>query len=51
LAHVFRIFLIFFILWISVVGAVWIGAGYDSTLSRIALFFSKAAFVTGPMPF
>lgn len=46
LVHVFRIFLIFFILWIAVVGAVWILAGYDSTLSRIALFFSKAAFVT-----
>jgi len=46
LAHVFRIFLIFFGLWIAVVGAVWIWAGYDSTLSRIALFFSKAAFVT-----
>jgi len=46
LAHVFRIFLIFFGLWIVVVGAVWIWAGYDSTLSRIALFFTKAAFVT-----
>ncbi len=45
-AHVFRIFLVFFGLWIVVVGAVWIWAGYDSTLSRIALFFSKAAFVT-----
>lgn len=46
MAYVFRIFLIFFGLWIAVVGAVWIGAGYDSTLSRIALFFTKAAFVT-----
>jgi chromate transporter len=33
-------------LWIVVVGALWLLFGYHSTLSKIAFFFSKAAFVT-----
>ena len=44
--HFFLILLIFSGLWIAVVGSVWIWAGYNSTLSQIAMFFSKAAFVT-----
>jgi len=46
LSHVFKIFSICIGLWILVVGIIWIGFGYTSTLSQIALFFSKAAFVT-----
>ncbi len=46
LAHFFRILLVFSGLWIAVVGSVWIWVGYSSTLSQIALFFTKAAFVT-----
>ena len=44
--HFFLSLLIFSGLWIAVVGSVWIWAGYNSTLSQIAMFFSKAAFVT-----
>ncbi len=46
LSHVFKVFSICLGLWILVVGIIWIGFGYTSTLSQIALFFSKAAFVT-----
>ena len=38
--------LIFFILWAVVVGGVWIWRGYEDVLTQIALFFTKAAFVT-----
>ena len=46
LGHVLKIFLVCVGLWLAVVGCVWIFAGFDSTLSSIALFFTKAAFVT-----
>ena len=45
-AHVLKIFSICFILWGMTVGSIWISLGYDSTLSQIGLFFTKAAFVT-----
>lgn len=44
--HVFKIFFICFVLWAIPVGAIWIGLGYDNTLTQIGLFFTKAAFVT-----
>lgn len=44
--HVLKVFLICLGLWLAVVGAVWVFSGTGSTLSAIALFFSKAAFVT-----
>ena len=44
--HVVRVFLICLALWLAVAGAVWLSAGFDSTLSAIVLFFTKAAFVT-----
>ncbi|MBT3807467.1 MAG: chromate efflux transporter [Desulfobacula sp.] len=46
LSHLVKVFSICFGLWIVVVGVIWIGFGHTSTLSHIALFFSKAAFVT-----
>ena len=46
LFHVVRVLIVCLGLWIVVVGAIWIWFGYNSTLSQIALFFSKAAFVT-----
>jgi chromate transporter len=45
-AHVLKIFSICFVLWAIPVGSISIGSGYDSTLTRIGLFFTKAAFVT-----
>ncbi len=46
LSHFFRVFFICFFLWAAVVGTVGLVFGFDATLSRIALFFTKAAFVT-----
>ncbi len=46
LAHVIRVFLVCFGSWLAVAGAVWIWRGFDDTLTQIALFFTKAAFVT-----
>lgn len=46
LFHVLKVFFICLGLWFLVVGAIWFWAGYNSTLSHIALFFTKAAFVT-----
>lgn len=46
LSRLFRVLAICFILWLAAVVLLWICFGYDSTLSQIALFFSKAAFVT-----
>jgi len=46
LSHLLKVFSICFGLWIMAVGIIWIGFGHTSTLSQIALFFSKAAFVT-----
>jgi chromate transporter len=44
--HVLRVFLICAVLWILVVGAVWIVRGHQDTLTQIGFFFTKAAFVT-----
>ncbi len=46
LGHVAKVFVICLGLWFVVVGSIWTIVGFDSTLSAIALFFSKAAFVT-----
>jgi len=46
LAHVFRVFFFCLALWILVVGAVWAWRGSGDVLMQIALFFTKAAFVT-----
>ncbi len=45
-AHLIRVALVCFVLWAVVVGAVWAWQGGDSILTQIALFFTKAAFVT-----
>ncbi len=44
--HVVRVFCICFGLWALVVGSVWGLRGLEDTLTRIAFFFTKAAFVT-----
>jgi len=44
--HVMRVFFICFGLWALVVGGIWGLRGLDDTLTRIAFFFTKAAFVT-----
>jgi len=44
--HVIRVFLICLALWCLVVGSVWAWRGFEGTLTQIALFFTKAAFVT-----
>ena len=44
--HVIRVFLVCFALWAVVVGAVWAWQGGSGILTQIALFFTKAAFVT-----
>lgn len=46
MAHVLKVFFICFVLWAIPVGSIWIGLGYDSVLTQIGLFFTKAAFVT-----
>lgn len=46
LSHVVRVFLVCFGLWAVVVGAVWAWRGGGDALTQIALFFTKAAFVT-----
>jgi len=46
LAHVVRVFLVCFVLWAAVAGSVWVWRGGEDTLTQIALFFTKAAFVT-----
>ena len=45
-ADVLKIFSICFILWAIPVGSIWLSFGYESTLTQIGLFFTKAAFVT-----
>ena len=45
-SYVLKVFFICLGLWILLVGTIWLWAGYNSTLSQIALFFTKAAFVT-----
>jgi chromate transporter len=44
--HVGRVFLICFGLWVLVVGTVWAWRGFADVLTQMALFFTKAAFVT-----
>jgi chromate transporter len=44
--YLVRVFLICLALWSLVVGSVWAGRGFADTLTQIALFFTKAAFVT-----
>ncbi len=46
LAHVLKLFAICLMLWSLPVGALWIGLGFDDTLTQIGFFFTKAAFVT-----
>ena len=46
LSHFFRVFFICLGLWMAVVGTLGLVFGFSSTLSQIALFFTKAAFVT-----
>ena len=44
--HVIRVLLVCLVLWGVLVGAVMVWRGSDDVLSRLALFFTKAAFVT-----
>ena len=44
--HVLRVFLVCFVLWSAVAGGVWAWRGSGDTLTQIAMFFTKAAFVT-----
>lgn len=44
--HVVRVFVVCLGLWALVVGTVWGLRGFEDTLTQIALFFTKAAFVT-----
>ncbi len=44
--HVIRVFLVCLALWGLVVGGVWAWRGLGDTLTQIAFFFTKAAFVT-----
>jgi chromate transporter len=44
--HVARVAAAVLLLWLIPVGAVWLWRGPDDTLTRIGLFFTKAAFVT-----
>ncbi len=46
LTHILKIFGICFLLWALVVGSLFLWLGPDDTLSKMALFFTKAAFVT-----
>jgi len=45
-SHVIRVLLVCLALWGIVVGGVWAWRGMEDVLSQIALFFTKAAFVT-----
>ena len=45
-AHVVRVLVVCLLLWGIVVGGVWAWRGMDDVLGQIALFFTKAAFVT-----
>lgn len=46
LSHVVRVFLTCLGLWAIVVGGIWTWRGFSDVLTQIALFFTKAAFVT-----
>jgi chromate transporter len=45
-SHVIRVFLVCLVLWGIVVGGLWAWRGLDDVLGQIALFFTRAAFVT-----
>lgn len=45
-SHVIKIFLVCFGLWAAPVGLLWALRGISDTLTQIALFFTKAAFIT-----
>jgi chromate transporter len=45
-SHVIRVFFVCFALWAIVVGAVLAIRGFEDVLTQIALFFTRAAFVT-----
>ncbi|MCG8686463.1 MAG: chromate efflux transporter [Desulfobacterales bacterium] len=45
-AHILKVAFVCFGLWFIVMGGIWLFWGMDSNLSRIGLFFTKAAFVT-----
>jgi len=45
-SHALRVFLWCLVLWIIVIGTVWAWRGPGDSLTRIGLFFTKAAFVT-----
>ena len=45
-SHVIRVLLVCLVLWGIVVGGLWAWRGLDDVLGQIALFFTKAAFVT-----
>jgi len=45
-SHMLRVFFVCLGLWVLVVGAVWAWQGSGGILTQIALFFTKAAFVT-----
>ncbi len=45
-SHVIRVSVVCLILWGIVVGGLWAWRGLDDVLGQIALFFTKAAFVT-----
>ncbi|MCB2147451.1 MAG: chromate efflux transporter [Deltaproteobacteria bacterium] len=45
-AHVIRVLVVCLVLWGIVVGGLWAWRGLDDVLGQIALFFTKAAFVT-----
>jgi chromate transporter len=46
LVHIVRVALVCLALWGAVVGCVWLWRGIGDVLTQIALFFTKAAFVT-----
>lgn len=46
LRRIFKLFVVFFILWALPVGYIWLWRGGSDVLTREALFFTKAAFVT-----
>lgn len=46
LSHVLKIFSICLGLWLLVVGSIWLFRGFSDPLAQIAVFFTKAAFVT-----
>jgi chromate transporter len=44
--HVTRVFLACGLMWALVVGSLWAWRGFEDVLTRLALFFTQAAFVT-----